>query len=264
MEDSYERQLFKAMAGYVSDKTPKAKQNDETLLIQSVYLSWYLGHTRSFIFENKKINSWESSLIHPVTVDLMSTDGACGSYSFILSSILNELHIPNRIAQMKVNGKYGGHILVEARTARGWVVLDGSYNLIFRKPDGNLASFSDVMNDWNYYKKQAPENYNFNYSYDGVRYTNWDKIPVVLPFVKRVLGMFIGKERIETLSIRTFFLRKFNVLFNITAIIYLTLVIMIIRRFFRKNKTRFAMHLPVFSDKRNPALIPVEPLSKRA
>jgi len=252
------------MAGYVSDKSSTSKNSEETLLLQSVNLSWYLGHTRSFIFENKKINSWESSLIHPVTVDLMATDGACGSYSFILSSILNELHIPNRIAQMKVNGKYGGHILVEAKTAKGWAVLDGSYNLVFKKPDGNLASFSDVMGNWDYYKKQVPENYNLNYRYDGVRYTNWDKVPVVLPLVKNVLSVFMGKESTETLSIRTFFLRKFNVLFNITAIIYLTLVMMIVRRFIYNNRKKFAMHLPVLFSAKRPTLMRVEPISKRA
>jgi hypothetical protein len=144
-------------------------------------------------------------------------------------------------------------------------VLDGSYNLAFKKPDGSLASFSDVMNDWNYYKKQAPENYNFNYRYEGVRYTNWDKVPVVLPLVKSVLSVFMGKEELETLSIRTFFLRKFKVLFNITTIIYLTLVMMIIRRFLYKHRNRFTMHLPVlFTAKRDSALIRVEPISKRA
>ncbi|HEY8895207.1 MAG TPA: hypothetical protein VIM79_10355, partial [Niastella sp.] len=98
----------------------------------------------------------------------------------------------------------------------------------------------------------------------GVRYTNWDKVPVVLPLVKNVLSVFMGKESTETLSIRTFFLRKFSVLFNITAIIYLTLVMMIVRRFIYNNRKRFAMHLPVLFSAKRPTLMRVEPISKRA
>ena len=110
----------------------------------------------------------------------MTTNGACGSYSYILSRLLNELKIPNRIAQMKVNGEYGGHILVEAKTPKGWIVLDGLYDLYFKKMNGELASFKDVQDNWNYFRDQVPANYNHQYRFEGVRYTNWSKIPVNL------------------------------------------------------------------------------------
>lgn len=264
IEDNYEQQLFKAMADYVNDKTPQVKKNEEALLLQSLHLAWYLGETRSSIFQNKKINSLESSLIHPVTVDLMTTDRACGSYAFILSAILTELKVPNRIAQMTVGGTNGGHILVEAKTAKGWAVLDGTYNLYFRRPDGELAGFSDVMADWNYYKQQVPGDYNSTYRYEGVRYTNWNKIPVVMPLMKNVLSLCIGKKRTEQLSLRTFCLRKFNMLFWITGALYLALMLMVIRRYFKRNRNLFVLYFPVlFPAERSPLIGTVKSMFTR-
>jgi len=245
MEDSYERQLIKAMADYVSDKAQITGNREEDLLLKSLHLTNYLGKSRSFIFNDKELHGLKSSFIHPVTVDLQTASNACGSYAYILSRILSELNITNRIAQMKVNGKYGGHILVEAKTSKGWVVLDGSYNLLFRKPDGAMASFADVMANWDFYKKQVPADYNFMYSYQGVQYTNWNKIPVLMPMIKNILSVFIGKEEAENYSFRTYLLRKYNLLFKATAIIYLTLVIMMVRRYFNRNRRLFTIYFPV-------------------
>jgi hypothetical protein len=244
MEDNYENQVFKSIAGYIGDEVQLSKNKEEDLLLHSLHLAKYLGDTRSFIFQKNKLNSWETSLIHPVTVDLMTTDGACGSYSFILSYILYELKIPYRIAQMKVGNTNSGHVLVEAKTSKGWVVLDGSYDLCFRNNDGGLASFSEVGNNWEFYKKQVPGNYNLMYCYQGVRYTNWSKIPVVMPMIKKVLEIFLGREKVEKISIRNYFLRKFRVLFYLTAFIYLISILKIIRRYLIINQIGFGLFFP--------------------
>jgi len=266
MEDSYEDQLFRAMAQYVKDKTAKqSSAAEEAVLLESLHLTYHLGHERAGIFSNNEISALKPSLIHPVTYDLMTTNGACGSYSYILSSLLNRLKIPNRIAQMKVNGMYGGHILVEAKTAKGWAVLDGSFDLYFRKPDGNLASFSDVESNWNYYKKQVPGGYNNNYRYEGVRYTNWEKVPVLMPLAKNILYLFIGKERTDGLSFRSLFLRKFHILFVTVGMLYLLLVFSVIRKYIRKNKQAITLYFPVlFSGKRISSVPVNHSIRKRA
>ena len=166
---------------------------------------------------------------------------------------------------MKVNGLYGGHILVEAKTAKGWAVLDGSYDLFFRKPDGNLASFADVGKNWDYYKNQVPAGYDNNYRYEGVRYTNWEKIPVLMHLVKNILYLFIGKERTDGLSFRSLFLRKFHVLFLIVGVLYLLLVFTVIRKYIRKNKQAITLYLPVlFSGKRISSMSENHSVRKRA
>lgn len=252
MEDSYERKLFEAMADYVKEKSKSKNNSREEVILQSLHLTHYLGQSRSFIFNNREVSSIESSIIHPVTVDLMTAKGACGSYSYILGRLLQQLDIPIRIAQMKVNGKYGGHILVEAETSHGWVVLDGSYDLYFKKNNGTLASFSDVKANWEYFRNQVPANYDFNYRYEGVRYTNWEKIPVLMPLMRKAFTLFVGKDRIDSFSLRIFFLRKFHVLFLATLFIYLMIVLAVIRRYIRKNRNVFTAYLPVlFSGKRS-------------
>ena len=165
----------------------------------------------------------------------MTTNGACGSYSYILSRLLNELKIPNRIAQMKVNGEYGGHILVEAKTAKGWIVLDGLYDLYFKKLNGELANFKDVQDNWNYFRDQVPANYNHQYRFEGVRYTNWSKIPVVMPAIKGVLTLTVGKEEADYFSLRTFFLRKFHLLFEVTCFICLAMLGLAIRNYLHRK-----------------------------
>jgi len=264
MEDSYEQQLLKAMATYVKTKTLHVKNNEEAVLLQSLHLAYNLDQNRAAVFGNQ-ISALKPSIIHPVTFDLMTADGACGSYAYVLSSLLNRLNIPSRIAQMKVNGAYGGHILVEAKTAMGWAVLDGSYNLYFRKPNGSLASFADVQANWNYYKKQVPAGYDNSYRYEGVRYTNWEKIPVLMPLVKNILYLFIGKERTDGLSLRSLFLRKFHILFLTVGMLYLLLVFTVMRKYIRKNKQAITLYLPVlFSGKRISSVPVNHSISKRA
>jgi len=253
-EDSYEKKLFEALASYV-EETPGTKNNEEALLLNSLHLTYNLGKNRADIFANKEINTLKASLIHPVTYDLMTTNGACGSYAYILSRLLNELKIPNRIAQMKVDGLYGGHILVEAKTSKGWVVLDGSYDLYFKKADGSMASFNDVQNNWAYYHTQVPANYNFRYSYNGVRYTNWERIPVVMPVIKGVLTLAVGKEIANGFSIRTFVLRKFHLLFDATVGIYALIILLVLRRYLQRNRGSIKSYLSSIFPGKKPVLI---------
>lgn len=242
IEDSYEQKVFTSLADYVKftslQKTGSIKT--ENLITTSLTLTNYLGQGRRKIFEGQDLNSIKSELIHPVSFDLMTGKGACGSYSYILSRVLSELNIPNRIAQMKVSDNYGGHNIVEAQTADGWVVLDPLFNISFKKQDGKMASFSDIQRNWQYYQTQLPVGYNSNYNYAGVRYTNWDKIPVIMPAVKKVLEWTIGKERTEVFSIRTHMLKKFSMLLNIGLILYVLIFLVTLRKFIiRKREAKF-------------------------
>lgn len=113
--------------------------------------------------------------------------GACGSFTMVLAKALDRVGIGFRIAQMICNGdKPGCHILLEANTDGRWIVLDPLFEQYFVRPDGKLASFSDVSSDWNYYADQIPsfrrtsqrssEMYYDTelYDYKLVRYTNWE------------------------------------------------------------------------------------------
>jgi hypothetical protein len=133
---------------------------------------------------------------------------ACGAYAGTLARLLRVHGYDVRIAQMlDAPGDAGEalHILVEVEIDGRWVVLDPSYGLAFRRPDGALASFADVQADWPSYAAQVPPGYDPRYRYAGVRYTNWGKVPVLLPAFREVLRLFLG-DRVDTLSVRVYLL----------------------------------------------------------
>lgn len=234
LNDSFERGLIKAMANNVKEDF-RAYKSEDSLLLGSLRLTYLLTQKRNRIFEKEDLGDVYTDLLRPVTYDLMTAKGACGSYSIVLGSILQDLGFKIRFAQMKVGDVWGGHILIEAKTSKGWIILDPSFNLAFRKPDGSLASFVDVKNNWKYYQHQLPQDYVREYAYEDVRYTNWQKIPIVMPAIKKMLGATIGKQPTEDLSIRVFFIRKFKFLGYIAFCLYLFSWVKIIQRYRRKN-----------------------------
>ncbi|HKP32218.1 MAG TPA: transglutaminase domain-containing protein [Chitinophagaceae bacterium] len=239
-EDRYEQKIVSALATTVRSEYP-LNTNSDSLLLGSLRLTHYLEERRQLIFGEMVMDDPYTRFLQPVSYDLMTARGACGSYSNVLANILTDLNIPVRFAQMKVGSEYGGHIVVEAKANNNWVVLDPSFNLFFLRPDGKLASFADVSSNWNYYKNQVPANYKPEYAYEAVRYTNWTKIPVLLPAVKSVLNSTIGKAKADEISLRTFFFRKFLWMFYGVLIVYFYSCYRIVRRRFAKNKLRVAV-----------------------
>lgn len=238
VEDSYEQKVFDSLVEHIKttvDNRPGTDRTEE-LIRTSLSLTNFLGQSRMKIFEGHDLNTIKSEFIHPVSFDLMTGKGACGSYSYILSRLLSELKITNRIAQMKVQDNYGGHNIVEAKTSKGWVVLDPLYNLYFTRQDGQMASFADVQANWSYYQQQVPQGYDGKYDYAGVRYTNWTKVPVVMPAMKKVLQWTMGKEEVETFSLRTHMLKKFSLLFNIALALYILIFAITVRRFIIRKR----------------------------
>lgn len=253
IEDNYESQIFKALATQVRQSSKST--NTDSLLAHSVMLTYKLEEYRQSVFGDKELRAFKSDFIRPVTFDLITGNGACGSFSYVLSRLLNELDIDTRLAQMKVNGSFGGHIIVEAKSGENWVALDASYNLAFTKPTGGFASFQDVKNNWDYYKTQVPANYDLSYSYADVRYTNWEKIPVVMPILKSVLNLTMGEKAASEYSLRNVFLRKFNFLFKTTLFVYLLFAIWLFKLFRKQSaeieKFRLSLLFPKKSIPKN-------------
>jgi hypothetical protein len=236
-EDNYEKNLFQALTSYVKTEGVGNKElSEDSLLLKSLHLVHTIEGTRARIFKNQEITAWKADFLQPVTYDLMTGKKACGGFCYVLGRLLKESNVDVRFAQMKVGDVYGRHIVMEAKTSRGWVVLDPSFDVFFKRPDGQLASFADVQGNWNYYKQQLPAEYDHTYQYEGVRYTNWDKIPVIMPLIKNVMYFTVGKEKTESYSLRKLVLRKFNLLFNITLVIYLLLVYITVRKFLRNRQ----------------------------
>jgi hypothetical protein len=175
MESTYENGLFASIKADVEGRLD-VNDNTDSLFIKAMQDSYHLMHNRYNTFAGgANILGPEGGVFHSTSVDLMTTNGACGSYSQVLARILRTFNFPVRIAQMKAQGIYGAHNVVEANDGQRWIVLDPTYNLYFVRPDAQLASFADVHQDWAYYSRQVPANYNPAYRYEDVRYTNWSR-----------------------------------------------------------------------------------------
>jgi hypothetical protein len=219
MEASYESELFQAIHSDLSSKI-KTSESEDSVVAQVMHACHDLLVNRGAVFEGKQFDGFESDMLEPSSIDLMTARGACGSFSMVLARILQGYKYPVRIAQMKSNGVFAAHNIVEAQTRHGWVVLDPLFNVYFIKPSQKLASFEDVKNHWDYYKTQLPPGYDMNYRYEDVRYSNWKKIPIVLPAIKKILDLTIGKQAADTISLRIYFLRKYNICFNVILILF--------------------------------------------
>ncbi|MDX2045312.1 MAG: transglutaminase domain-containing protein [Chitinophagaceae bacterium] len=238
-EDQYERDLFGFLSSEVLYQVGADKNApDDSIIIKSMHFTYELQSTRNQYFSHSRLNSFKASNLQPLTFHLMTAQGSCGSYSLVLARILQELNYEVRFPQMKVNGNYGGHISIEVKADDGWIVLDPFYNHYFIKPGGGLASFADVQANWDHYKKQVPQGYNMDYNYQGVRYTNWNKIPVLMPALKKVLDITIGKEKADKLSLRNIVLRKFYFIFIVLLSLYIPLTIYSLFLFFKTPRGR--------------------------
>jgi hypothetical protein len=220
MEANYENDLFSAIRSNISGKIT-ASDSQDSVLAKIMHSCNQLLVNRESVFEGKQFDGFSSdNILAPASFDLMTARGACGSYSLILARVLKGYHYSVRIAQMKSGGVFAAHNIVEAKTDHGWAVLDPFFDVYFINPSNKLASFEDVKNNWSYYKTQLPPGYDMKFRYEDVRYSNWTKIPVLLPSVKKILDLTIGKKEADTISLRTYFLKKYNIVFNILLVIF--------------------------------------------
>src|SRR5215471_19385439 len=109
VHDKYEHGIIKDLANYVRRQYSQYNSED-SLLIGGLRLTHYLEERRVTVFGPEDVNDGYSGILQPLTNDLMTAKGACGSYSLVLGSILKDVGFTVRFAQMKVNNTWGGHI----------------------------------------------------------------------------------------------------------------------------------------------------------
>lgn len=169
-------------------------------------------------------------------VQLLAPKGHCGSYAHVLARLLQRAGFSVRLAQMDCsNNERSCHIFVEALVDGRYVALDGMYNLALRRRDGQLASSADIRKEWTYYRSQLPSDYPLYFDYYSIRYTNWEKIPFVMPAVKSALNWVMG-SRADTLSLRPYFLNVYKVYLCLLGGLYMLSASLIIFLTLRRRK----------------------------
>lgn len=230
MQSTYEEGLFATIKGSIDSRLDKDDSRD-SIVIKAMATCHEMMKSRApvFIGGTQSLGP-NASFFHATSVDLQTTQGACGSYSQVMATIFKTYDYPVRIAQMKANGTWAAHNIVEVKTDHGWVVLDPTFDAHFVRPDGHLASFDDVHKDWNYYARQVPKDYDLQYRFEDVRYSNWTKVPVIFPAIKGVLNMIMGKAEADTISMRTWFLKVYAIYFYISLLLYIPVFLYTLRR----------------------------------
>ena len=210
LESDHESALFKNIVSVSRSETVGKR---DTVLIKHLMFSINkMMHDRNDIFKGTESLSFKSRIFQSVDADLMYGAGACGGFSKVFARALKAAGYTTRIGQMKVNGVFGGHIILETYipSLQKWVVMDPLYLLVFTNSNGHWASFNEVHNNWDYYKKQIYYNYNYNYNYAGIRYTNWSKIPVLGSLIYKAMLLVKGEEAAKTISLRPYLLDHYR------------------------------------------------------
>ncbi|MBN9382609.1 MAG: transglutaminase domain-containing protein [Chitinophagaceae bacterium] len=229
MQSTYEQGLFATIKTSI-DNSLDTNDTQDSILLKAMATCHNLMSSRAPVFGGTQVLGPSADFFHATSVDLQTTQGACGSYSQVMALILKTYDYPVRIAQMKAGGTWAAHNIVEVQTGHGWVVLDPTFDTHFVRPDGHLASFADVHNDWKYYSRQVPKDYDPQYRYEDVRYSNWTKIPILFPAAKGILNLILGKAKADTISVRTWFLKVYSIYFYIVLFLYIPIFLFTLRR----------------------------------
>lgn len=159
---------------------------------------------RAEIFTNLPPSGLRERWLRSAEVDLMTGRGACGSFTSVLARLLDRAGIGYRVAQMYCEASgWGCHIILEANVGGRWVTADALYDVVFP------AGAKDVGERWDEFRALTPPDYEQSYRYADIRYTNWTKVPVLMPAVKSVLDRF-APEFSRTLSIRSYVLNVYR------------------------------------------------------
>lgn len=244
LEYRYEDKVLQAFIHSIHNKKGLNTNDEKEVMLAAMEKTYLQMRQKEITAMGMDLGALESFFTSPLMNFALTKDGACGGNSLVLAQILKGMGYEVRPAHMKVNGKYGGHIVLETKLYNKWVILDPLYNLCFKTPNGEIASFEEINKNWDYYKLQTPITYNQNYSYDGIRYTNWDRVPLIGQFSKSTLAFFAGEESANKFSLRKYFLNPKKVFFYLSIYLLGFSIISIL------NRKYIHISLPNFKRKR--------------
>ena len=211
----FENALYKRILSKIDYSNLAAEQ--QVLEIQNA--TYELLKPRNEFFSGKETLGFRDSYFRSADIQLID-GGACGTFVHVLGRLLQEADFDIRIAQMFCEGQFGCHIFLEVKLNDRYIVLDPLFNLSFRNPDGSLATFLELQENFSSFQHQLPLNYSEEYKYEDVRYTNWNKIPILMPFIKKLLG-----NSASFISVRSYLLNVYKVYFWIVVALWIMMLV---------------------------------------
>ncbi len=110
IENAYENDTISFLKEDIDQKRD-ADDNQDSLVVKAMTTCHDIMGNRAKMFNGGEVTGTKADFFGPASVDLMTTRGACGSYSEVLARILQTYNLPVRIAQMKANAAYSRHII---------------------------------------------------------------------------------------------------------------------------------------------------------
>lgn len=179
------------------------------------------------IFKEDALGAKQTLFFNTFSFQFNTALGACGAYSHVLTRVLLANGITARLGQMECELGRACHIFVEAYLDGRWVYLDPTFNLAFPTSDKRLATFAELQERYSRYQQILPEEFPVEYTFTDVHYTNWEKIPVVLPAIHAVIKSLLG-EQARTISLRMWVLDFSKVLLVLSSIGWIALLSLLI------------------------------------
>lgn len=178
---------------------------DEQKVIALTSVAHRLLSPRTQFFGRSLKASFRRTWLRSADSDLVR-GGACGTYAGLLGRLLDAADIDFRVVQLYCEDVdvWGCHIVLEVEVDGTWRSVDPLFNVVFP------VSAEALRDDWIRYRNIVPPEYNPMYDYSNFRYTNWDKIPVLMPALRRMLEL-VSPDTAKTLSVRRHVLDVYSI-----------------------------------------------------
>lgn len=215
----YEAQIIGNILTRVDHESPTSDPLQRALNLNRV--AYQLIDSRRQVLGLPSRGTFRENWFGSVDTELVEGRSACGGYAMVLGRLLEQGGFRFRLGQMRCGDIWGCHIFVEAWIDERWIALDPTFGIAFQLPDGQYASAQQLRTRFAEVAPSLPAHYDRQYRFEDFRYTNWGKIPVLLPAFRTVASWFIGEQRASEISLRSYVLNRYRAYFIGAFSVYL-------------------------------------------
>lgn len=198
----YEDALFDQIVGSIVQPDWSESQKIKALTAETHELL----KDRAKVFANTGTVSIRDSWLDSADVHLLDGRGICRSHASVLGRMLDRAGIYFRVVRIyfPASDRWACHLAIEAKADGKWRAIDPFDNLVFP------VDYVELSRHWDAYKDLAPPGYDRHLDKAEVFYTNWYRIPVIMPAIKKVLD-WTAPDLASNFSLRRYLLNVYRV-----------------------------------------------------
>jgi hypothetical protein len=198
----YEDALFDQIVGSIVQPQWSETQKVNALAAETHELL----KDRAKVFVDSGYVGFRDSWLNSADVHLLEGRGVCRSHASVLGRLLDRAGIHFRIVRIYFPeaGTWACHLGIEANAEGKWRAIEPFDNIVFP------VDYAELSRHWNDYKNLAPMGYDPHLDKAEIFYTNWARIPVIMPAIKKILDV-AAPEFASTVSLRSYLLNVYRV-----------------------------------------------------